>query len=172
MLKKSSTLFIENRSINIDDLKAILLETVYPVGALFLSMNANNDPNVLLGGVWTKIQNRVLLGSGSRAIGAAGGAETVKLTVAQMPSHNHTASSNSTGAHTHLTANTDVGGGSQTAAYRNSDYWWSSAKTPSKGSTTSAGAHTHAVTVNNTGSGQAHDNMMPYIVADIWQRTS
>jgi microcystin-dependent protein len=36
----------------------------------------------------------------------------------------------------------------------------------------SAGAHTHSVTVANSGGGQAHDNMPPYLAVNMWRRTA
>ena len=56
--------------------------------------------------------------------------------------HTHTITVNSGGAHTH------------------------------GASSASAGAHTHSVTVNNTGSGQAHSNMPPYLAVNMWRRTA
>ena len=40
------------------------------------------------------------------------------------------------------------------------------------GSTSTNGDHSHTVTVNNTGGGQAHENMPPYLVAYCWERTA
>lgn len=87
------------------EFKTALLEMVYPVGAIYMS-TVNESPATFLGGTWaTWGAGRVPVGvaaSGTFATaGATGGTETTTLTVANLPSHNHTGSSNSTGAHTH-----------------------------------------------------------------------
>lgn len=87
------------------EFKTALLEMVYPVGAIYMS-TVNKSPATFLGGTWTTWgAGRVPVGvaaSGTFATaGATGGVETNTLTVANLPSHNHTGSSNSTGAHTH-----------------------------------------------------------------------
>lgn len=98
-------------------LALFLTDIIYPVGSIYMTTSSAN-PGTVFGGVWSKIQDRFLLGSGSsRAAGETGGSSTYSLTVSNMPSHNHgfslTAASN--GAHTHSLS----------------------------GSTSSAGAHTH-----------------------------
>lgn len=46
---------------------------VYPVGSIYLSVNAIN-PAILFGGTWSKIEGKFLLGSsGSYALGSQGG---------------------------------------------------------------------------------------------------
>ena len=82
-----------------------------------------------------------------------------------MPSHNHSASSNWTGEHTH------------NIAYRwdnnDGEGWLKSGTTYTEQhykQTESAGGHSHIVTINNTGSNQSHNNMMPYTAVYIWKR--
>ena len=79
-----------------------VLQAVYPIGSIYCSYG-NTSPAVLFGfGQWTKIEGRFLLGANSTySLGSTGGEATVALTVAQLPAHNHGASTASAGAHTH-----------------------------------------------------------------------
>lgn len=95
----------------------------------------------------------------SGTVADSGGAETHTLTEAEMPIHNHTASTNTTGSHTHSyndEGNTS-GGSDQASGTGRQDI-------DSGRTTGSAGNHSHTVTVNNAGSGNAHNNMPPYLV--------
>lgn len=65
-----------------------LLDICYPVGSIYQSTKSTN-PGTFLGGTWTQLKDRFLLGAGSKAAGATGGEENHTLTVAEMPSHNH-----------------------------------------------------------------------------------
>lgn len=89
-------------------------------------------------------------------LGAVGGAETVALTLAQMPAHKHDVSLNSGGAHKHNFARGTTGGGA-------------GAQTGPAGAvdleTTTDGAHTHTVNETTKGSGTAHNNVQPTIVS-------
>jgi microcystin-dependent protein len=102
-------------------------------------------------------------GVAGSTLGAAGGAQTVTLTEAQMPAHTHAFSgtTSSNGAHTHTVTASDgtfePGGGF-------------SGSTPNitTTSTSSNGAHTHTVsgTTGSAGSSQAHANVQPTIVCN------
>ena len=112
---------------------------------------------------------------GSYAVGATGGSNSVTLTTYQMPSHSHTMKScSSAGKHWHYVYNDS---GSHRVDYAKNGEWCagdetsniaippesSSVDTSKKfGHTDRDGAHTHTIELNNTGSGQSHENRPPY----------
>jgi len=117
------------------------------------------------------LRNRFVMGAGSgngplgqhRNVGATGGAETVTLTVGQLPAHNHGVSGNTTdgGAHTHnfrsYHANfAHSGGASEGSTKSDGDGEFNDV-----GAVLSAGNHSHSfnVTSASTGSGQAIDKL-------------
>ena len=128
---------------------ADLLNKVYPVGAIYMSVN-DTTPASFLGGTWEQLQDRFLLGCGNTYTpGFTGGEATHKLTVKEMPSHTHKIEgqkNDSTGYHH---KGSQVGHAGITEG---GDYW-------SKATTA-------------TGSGQAHNNMPPYLVVFMWKRTA
>ena len=66
------------------------LDTVYPVGSVYISVNSTS-PASLFGGTWERISSKFLLGTDDLAnIGATGGEATHVLTIEEMPSHRHT----------------------------------------------------------------------------------
>lgn len=141
----------------------------YPVGSYYFSANAES-PADLFGGTWEQLeQGRVLLSQGTNyPAGSTGGEATHTLTVAEMPSHNHTGTAVSSGAHTH---NLALPRGDQWYSNGSGNGVWGSSNN-STWTTASAGAHTHSLTINNTGSGTAHNNMPPYLSVYVWKRTA
>lgn len=111
-------------------------------------------------------RGRVVMGAGhgpglsNYILGQRGGTETVTMTTAQMPSHNHSATTAVT-AHAvssaGSTANPDSN--SWAATGRDRDY---SANAPDVDM--APGVMTATTTVGNTGGSQAHENRMPYLV--------
>ena len=62
-----------------------LLDLIYPVGSIYMSVNSA-DPGSLIGGTWERIKDRFLLSAGDTyAAGNTGGSAKAKL-----PSHTHT----------------------------------------------------------------------------------
>ena len=122
----------------------------YPIGSIYLSVN-NTSPASLFGGTWEKIQDRFLLASGSSySLGATGGEKTHTLTISEMPSHNHRLPI----WNKELTGNSEV--------YGQDTY-------PRLG----AGVGTWNTTSNGVvGGSQAHNNMPPYLVVNVWKRIS
>ena len=148
-----------------------LLGKIYPVGSIYMSMVATNPASLFGIGTWKRIsQGRMLLGaddSGYKA-GATGGEATHTLSVNEMPAHSHGISNS--GDHTHNFYGSDGNNGQFTEGdgldtEANNHYTHNERYT-----TSSAGAHTH--TISNAGGGAAHNNMPPYLVCYIWQRTA
>lgn len=146
-----------------------LLDNIYPIGSIFISTNTTN-PSTYFGGTWERIKGRFLLAADDSTykIGSTGGEATHTLTTAEIPSHNHTGSTNSTGAHRHdLYYRTVYSAGDDYNAVCRP-----SAGTAISNYMDSAGNHKHTFTTANTGSGNAHNNMPPYLVVYIWKRIS
>ena len=64
-----------------------LFNLIYPVGAIYISVNATS-PATLFGGTWEQIIDRFLYTANSE-IGKLGGASAVTLSTDNLPSHNH-----------------------------------------------------------------------------------
>ena len=130
-----------------------IMNLVYPVGSV-VTLGVSTNPATLFGiGTWTAIEGRVIVGiAGSGTfdtLDKTGGAETHTLSVNEMPSHSHTITYN--GKQIDFS-----GGGSNHNAADDS---------------ASNGGNTF-ITASNTGGGQAHNNLQPYIVKYVWERTS
>ena len=162
----ATTAFVKNNFVEI-------LKKVYPVGAIYTS-TVSTSPATLFGfGTWEAMPaGRVLLAQGKSSwgttynAGSTGGEATHKLTVGELPAHNHSGSTNTTGEHTHtFTVTTDESGNDSnkpTVGYNNAGTY----------TTSSGGNHSHTVTINNTGSNQAHNNIQPYLAVYMWKRVS
>lgn len=161
----------------IDSLEEDILNKMYPVGAVYMTFSSDN-PSLLFGGNWIKLENRFLLGSGSKSIGSMGGEENHELTVDELPSHSHTQN-----PHKHqsnrgwkfLTSDDNVmmNNVKRSLPAKSNDgvYLMYSAITHGGiGQNTSTNEKTG--TNNNTGGSQAHNNMPPYQVVHMWRRVS
>jgi microcystin-dependent protein len=98
-------------------------------------------------------------------LGKAIGEGVHTLTVAEMPAHGHTGSTDVQGNHVHGIA-TNINTNAGTQGVRGGD-------TPSGNvsqNTEVAGAHSHNVTVGNTGGGAGHNNVQPSLVTTIYVR--
>ena len=89
-----------------------------------------------------------------------------------MPSHNHTASTNSAGTHKH-NIKLSVSLGDSWGDYNGAAHKGRGGDKQNKSEPIqNAGAHSHTVTVNSTGNNQAHNNLPPYVSVYIFRRTA
>ena len=123
----------------------------YPVGSIYIS-GTNTSPAQLFGGDWEQITESFLLSSSliNKSTGQSDGnynvdlkkhgEEFVTLSTNEMPKHRHT-----------------VYGSTSTAGW----YWYNGIIYKNPGNTYST---------SETGGGQSHNNMPPYIVKYIWRK--
>lgn len=181
--------------------KENILSMIYPIGSIYMSINEVN-PSILFGfGEWEQIKDRFLLASGDNySLASIGGEATHSLTVEEMPSHTHSASTDNTGEHSHSRGSMEISGGlgfgEGFIKVTNATQWGALAQNvvshdyagaPKQhgyrtsaidfyasrnwtGATSSNGSHSHTVTVNNTGNSNSHNNMPPYLAVNIWKR--
>ena len=154
--------------------KINIVDAVYPIGSIYLSVNSTNPSN-FLGGGWTSWgSGRVPVGvdtsdTNFNTVEKTGGAKNVTpsgaiggtaLTEDQMPSHNHYIAVDSTGS-----AAVETGYAAKTNLTKNTKMGY----VPSLGGTSYAGSnqtHTHSFT------GTQHTNLQPYITCYMWKRVS
>lgn len=163
----------------------------WPVGSVYISV-LDTNPAILFGvGTWQEFaQGKVLVGQDTNqaefnSLQETGGVKDVTLTEAQMPSHTHVqnAHNHTQDPHTHLqNAHNHTQSVNSTATGGLSGY---TADTSTNNSVTSGYSTGNTTAVNqnatavnqaatavnqNTGGGQAHTNLMPYIVVKFWRR--
>ena len=151
------------------------MKKIYPVGSIYMSTVSTNPATLFGFGTWEAMPaGRVLLAQGKSSwettynAGSTGGEATHQLTVGELPAHNHTASTNTTGNHTHQFQL--YGPDGNTHMNFPSDFDTNYAR--NKGTTLSAGNHSHTININNTGSSQPHNNIQPYIAVYTWKRVN
>ncbi len=133
-----------------------ILQAVYPVGSIYISMN-NINPALVFGfGTWEQRKDRYIVGAGDYyAAGSIGGEAFHTLTMDEMPAHNH-----GSGA---LNAMGNIGlyeeGG--TGGYGYTIGWG-----------TLSPRTDLAIYVTENGDNQPFNNNPPYFAAYIWQRIS
>lgn len=126
-----------------------ILDNVYPVGSIYMSVNSTNPKN-LFGGTWKQIQGRFLFGmNSSYPAGSTGGEITHALTIDEMPEHNHTIYYPNAGG-----------------PYGNANIGY-----PEDSGTNMTWCAEMCKTAP-TGGGAAHNNMPPYLSVYIWKRTA
>ena len=129
-------------------LRLHMLETIYPVGSIYINAGVATNPGTLLGfGTWSAFgTGRTIVGVDSSdtdfdAVRETGGAKTHQLTISELPAHTHNV--------TMSTSDSD------------NDFL-------SEGNNSGLSSFT----TSSTGGDQAHNNLQPYITAYMWRRTA
>ena len=139
-----------------------ILDIVYPVGSIYETMDSSFDPSKSFGGTWERIKGRVLVGvdendSSFKSSKLTGGAKTHRLTVNEMPSHEHKVRKKSGTTNTTYLASYISSVKEGTGWYIAADASWDNPD------------HYYAAGV---GGDSPHNNLQPYITCYIWQRIS
>lgn len=124
-----------------------ILDIVYPIGSIYMSVK-NVNPSTFIGGTWSAWgSGRVPVGVNSSdtdfaTVEKTGGEKTHKLTINEMPSHDH-----KVGGLPSRETGTEWAGASGVSAVR-------------------------SATTTKTGGGAAHNNLPPYITCYMFKRTA
>lgn len=156
-----------------------LINTIYPVGSIYMSV-ISTSPQILFGGTWERIQDRFLLAKGStyNTLESTGGSSTVTLTENQMPSHTHTQNAHHHGNNTSGWKWVSVKGDNWAYTSQrqmssvSGSYYYPYSSTNKAGIVESTETGDTTATNQNKGGGQAHNNMPPYLVVNVWKRTA
>ena len=121
------------------------LDSIYPIGSIYMSMNAA-DPSELFGGSWIPLnEGRVLIGCNSTyPAGSTGGEFEHTLTVDEMPAHTHSNSFNIKSSQPY---------------HFNYDAVYT-------------GRGLSSANSGSTGGSQPHNNMQPYLAVYMWYRNA
>ena len=152
-----------------------LLNIVYPVGSIYMSVNATN-PETFIGGTWARITDCFLLASGNTYTpGTTGGEANVTLSTNTMPAHTHSV----LGYAPNGTKNTNIrlvlqNDGNLVLYNSGGTAKWNAGTSGNSGSSYygfTLGT-TGSAAAQSTGGGAAHNNMPPYLAVYVWQRMS
>ena len=182
---------LDDRLTAIETFDNNIFDLIYPVGSIYMSVN-NTSPQTLFGGTWEQLKDKFLLASGDTyTAGNTGGEATHTLTQNEMPSHTHTQNSHShtTDNHYHYPSTlTDYFVTSEEPTANNTRVSYnasgnrlvdgqqdtSSSTFHHRSATSSEGVYVNGTraTNQNTGGGQSHNNMPPYLAVYVWKRTA
>lgn len=130
-------------------------KTLYPIGSIYISTNANFNPQTTWGGTWKKTADgRCLIGaSATYPLGSTGGEAEHTLSNNEMPSHDHNLSDWAMSWKLNgVTGEVNLNASATSDAWSNNRGYFKSQTTKS------------------AGGGQPHNNMQPYLAVYIWER--
>ena len=138
------------------NLGSSLVNLIYPVGAIYISVNSTNPGTIWSGTTWVSFgAGRTLVGldtgdSDFNSSEETGGSKDVTLTTSQIPSHTHTYTDRYWTKHPY-------------------NLWSSAAPQNQIGIRYFISPN---YTTGSTGGGESHTNLQPYVVTYMWKRTA
>lgn len=137
---------------------------MYPIGSIFMSMQ-DESPASLFGGSWEQIEARFLIGAGFNdryyfSLGDQGGTYEETLTIDHLPAHDG-----------HIPPATELlhTGDSPVWLKKESFYVDTSGENIRKGWDRANDDEFYPTSMSK-GLGQAHNNIPPYLVVNMWRR--
>lgn len=128
-----------------------LLDIIYPVGSIYITTNATSPANSI-GGTWEQVKDKFLIAaSANYAATSSGGEATHKLTVSEMPQHNH--------AYRYGYYNSGAGSSDDWGRY---PIWLAADK--------AANWSIDITAITESGGNQPHNNIPPYYAVYMWRR--
>lgn len=128
----------------------MLIDLIYPIGSIYMSINDINPFETLDIGTWERIQDTFLLASGTKhTLGSTGGEESHTLIIDEIPKHSHKMKYDSVGW-TAIKQSTGTDGIIENTS----------------------SSYDGQYSTDEIGGDKAHNNMPPYLVVNMWKRTA
>ena len=163
-MNETNQLTFGGTTYNLEDHRiSSIVDAVYPVGSIYMSVNSAN-PSTLFGGTWEQIEDTFLLAAGQNyTAGDTGGSATHTLTKEELPVE-HMTLRNLYRVDNGETISIMSQTGTDGDVVPDSAITFNAAHV-------SAATTAHA-TVYTYGGSQAHNNMPPYLAVYVWKRTA
>ncbi|MGT2867288.1 DUF859 family phage minor structural protein [Streptococcus dysgalactiae subsp. equisimilis] len=147
--------YVGNNEIKPGLTKTEILDMIYPVGSIYISISSSN-PSYTMGGTWQRFANgKTLVGvdeydSDFNSPNRTGGEKAHQTTVEEMPSHSHQ-------------FNTEAAGSPIALGWENGNNSAMRAK---------LGNYTLGLPTTSVGGNKPHNNLQPYVTVYMWRRTA
>ncbi len=173
--RESADTTLQSTKLNTAD----LLDKVYPVGSIYMSMKTTS-PASFIGGTWQRLASRFLYGGSELkeyTTADQDGASSVTLTTANMPAHTHTRGTmDITGSVKYIMTDAEssqytCSGAFSTIGAPRSRSWTGTSGNELRGFSFNASNNWSGAT-SSVGSGTAFDILPPYQLVNIWYRTA
>jgi microcystin-dependent protein len=169
--------------VNVEFVLEMLDKLIPPVGFIYMSTSSANPSTIYPGTTWAAWgKGKVPVGvdtsdSNFNTVEKSGGSKTHLLTTAEMPNHNHPFGTSTSPVYTsyfdanHTHQYTGLPNGSN-LDWGNDHGGYISELTTSSPSEELNHRHSIYGNTGGSGSGEAHNNLQPYITCYMWKRTA